>query len=118
MKYKTLFRIICKAIGVYFVVLGITSMLSVASSVAAGFLISSLSAMRGTSMSWYSAAGAIGALFEIAAGCYLFFDGRLLADWAIPGNRTYCPECGYDLHAIVSSACPECGAHFGRKAEG
>jgi hypothetical protein len=114
MKYKTLFRIICKAIGVYFFVLGITGVLNMASSLVVGFLINSGPGVRSYA---YSGVGAIGALFEIAAGCYLFFDGRLLADWAIPGNRPYCPECGYDLSAAVSGICPECGTPTGANAE-
>ena len=39
MKYKTLFRIICKAIGVYFFVLGVVNLLGTAGGVVAGFLM-------------------------------------------------------------------------------
>lgn len=31
----------------------------------------------------------------------------------IPGH-IYCKHCGYDLHAITSDACPECGAAISR----
>jgi hypothetical protein len=116
MKYKTLFRIICKAIGVYFFVLGVAGVLSAAGNFAINLLAGSAAGVY-SPMTWYYLVGGIGALFEIAAGCYLFFDGRLLADWAIPGNRTYCPECGYDLNNNLSGVCPECGTPTGRKAE-
>ena len=45
----------------------------------------------------------------IIAGVYLFFGGRWIADKAIPGNRPYCYECGYDLSNYVGERCPECG---------
>ena len=48
-------------------------------------------------------------------GLYLFFGGKWIADLAIPGNRPYCPECGYDLTGATESRCPECGTPFSAK---
>jgi rubrerythrin len=46
---------------------------------------------------------------EMIAGAYLFFGGKWVADKAIPSNRPYCHECGYELTGNVSDRCPECG---------
>ena len=43
---------------------------------------------------------------------YLFFGGKWIADKAIPGNRPYCHECGYDLTNAVGNVCTECGTPF------
>jgi hypothetical protein len=107
MKYKTLFRVICKAIGVYFFIWGMSGVIAAAGNAVAYFLARN----SNSSVELFYLIGAAGSLFEIAAGCYLFFDGRLIADWAIPGNRKYCPECGYDLNNSVSGICSECGTH-------
>ncbi len=41
----------------------------------------------------------------------LDLDGAVsnIANLAIPGNRPYCDECGYDLTRAGAAACPECG---------
>ncbi|MGB7157408.1 MAG: hypothetical protein WBD40_05045 [Tepidisphaeraceae bacterium] len=36
---------------------------------------------------------------------------------AIPGNRPYCHECGYDLTNAVGHVCVECGTPFKAAAE-
>ena len=43
---------------------------------------------------------------------YLFFGGKWVADKAIPGNRPYCHECGYDLTNAAGNVCTECGTPF------
>jgi predicted amidophosphoribosyltransferase len=47
-----------------------------------------------------------------ASGLYLFFGGKWIVDLAIPGNRPYCQECGYDLTGAHRDRCPECDTPF------
>jgi hypothetical protein len=47
-----------------------------------------------------------------AVGLYLFFGGKWIVDKAIPSNRPYCHECGYELTAATQNRCPECGTPF------
>jgi hypothetical protein len=107
MKYKTLFRIMCKAIGVYFFVSGCSGALMNISGLIVMFFVSP--AAVGPYRSLYSIPSGIGSLVDFAVGYYLFFHGQTVANWAVPGNRPYCPECGYDLSGSVSGMCPECG---------
>ena len=94
--------------GVYFFVLGSAGLLSVAT---VRFSVASRVAPGG-SIGWTIAQGASYAatpVFELVVGFYLFFGGRRIADLAVPSNRPYCPECGYDLTGTKGSVCPECG---------
>jgi hypothetical protein len=102
MRYKTLFRMLLKAMGVYFFVMGCGQLLGTA-----GVRL----ALQGNS-GWTVAQGlsvTMAPLFNLSIGLYLFFGGRRLADMAIPSNRTYCPECGYDVMGSQNRICPECG---------
>ena len=106
MRYKTLFRLGLKLVGVMQIAqwLGSFIMTSI-------YLIHS-GTQQWTSWSQYFAAlGGVHAqaVVQVAIGLYLFFGGRWIADKAIPGNRPYCPECGYDLTSSLSPTCPECG---------
>jgi len=106
MRYKTLFRILLKAIGVYFFVLGCGQLIGTA-----GVRLS----MQGK-VDWSIIQGiqiVAGPGFYLLAGLYLFFGGQYLADLAIPSNRSYCPECGYDATVSTNRICPECGTDRG-----
>lgn len=112
MKYKTLFRILLKAIGVYL----IASNFGFVVQLAITFLMDMLSSsgtggMFGSQLGWslrFSGGGILSFLF----GFYLFFGGKWIVNCAIPSNRPYCQECGYELTRSRSTRCPECGTPF------
>ncbi|HEV2296347.1 MAG TPA: hypothetical protein VGR35_21065 [Tepidisphaeraceae bacterium] len=105
MKYKTLFRLHLKVIGVLAFVFGTASVMS-----SLGYLFT------GLYPSSFGMAQLGASLFSMAMGLYLFFGGKWIADKAIPGNRPYCHECGYDLTNAAGCVCSECGTPF-RPAE-
>ncbi len=102
MRYKTLFRVWLKVLGVYLVVTG-----------TAGFILTLVSITRqwefGVSIGAQLQNG-LPRLFSLAIGLYLFFGGKWITDLAIPSNRPYCAECGYDIGHSPGDTCPECGA--------
>ena len=107
MRYKTLFRVMLKFLGVWLTAQGVISVTSTLFSMVRAAWFSG-----GTPYSiayWLSfPSGIVG----IAIGLYLFFGGKWIADLAIPGNRPYCHECGYDLSGAAGSICNECGTPF------
>jgi|SRR5581483_11274271 len=112
MRYKTLFATLCKLLGVYFFVLGLVGLIGAVMN-----MVIVMMASRGipaasvpAQWKWYLVSSTA-QIFEIGAGLYLFFNSRRVADLAIPGNRPYCPECGYDLTGNAGDICPECGSH-------
>ncbi len=106
MKYKTLFRLFQKIVGLAACTFGITSSAGWLGQMAWYFNASRAAASW--PWSWWQTIPYSG-LTAIALGLYLFFGGRWIANLAIPGNRPYCDECGYDLTRAGAAACPECG---------
>jgi hypothetical protein len=113
MRYKTFFRVILKAIGVYLVVQGLTMnwmgpIQAVWQLVASTFWPSLVAAPFQDQWVYY-----IGSLLtaaaQIAIGLYFFLGGEWIVNMAIPSNRPYCVECGYDLSQTSGERCPECG---------
>ena len=115
MKHKTWFRLLLKAIGVFMVLNSIPSVLSQVAGIVIN-IVSSVSAPQpglGGGGFWVQWTWWLPQLFwwaaQIGIGCYLFFGGRWIVDRAIPSNRPYCPDCGYDLSRNTTAHCPECG---------
>jgi hypothetical protein len=113
MKYKTLFRMLLKVIGVWVFITGAGAFVGQLGYLAFYFTTPS---MRGTGQQWYFVWSLLSPCVQMGLGLYLFFGGKWIADKAIPGNRPYCHECGYDLTNAAGNVCTECGTPF-RAAE-
>jgi hypothetical protein len=102
MKHKTWFRLVLKAIGVLFIGLSIEPLTwAIGSIIDWGFDVS-------TAIGW-TVSSALAGVTLCSLGLYLFFGGEWIVNKAIPSNRPYCPECGYDLSKSKGGRCAECG---------
>jgi hypothetical protein len=107
MKYKTLFRTGLKLLGLYFSITGIAAIVSAVMQIVGVWYQHGNAPGLGYSF-YYTAGG----FLQLGLGLYLFFDGKWIADKAIPGNRPYCHECGYDVSHAEGRVCSECGTEF------
>ena len=111
MKYKTLFRVLLKLLGVYFAGMGLVLLAS-----QVGNFVSMVMFRRGQFaqpyQNWPYYLQLVSPLVQLGLGTYLFFGGKWIVDRAIPGNRPYCHECGYDLTGAAGDVCNECGTAF------
>lgn len=117
MRYKTAFRLAVKAIGVYLIVESLMGLLTASAYLTSLSLSGTLGG--GGGFDWYfqviQFVHPIGAL---VLGLYLFFGGRWIVNLAIPSNRPYCHECGYELRGLPAEGeCPECGVAYRVPAE-
>jgi hypothetical protein len=106
-KYKTLFRLALKVVG-------ICSVIAALPTTAEALTRILISVSRG---SWFltpleTVLDFLGPIFMVGAGCYLFFGGEWIVNKAIPSNRPYCHECGYMLKNLTGNKCPECDTPF------
>ncbi len=110
MKHKTWFRLVVKAIGLLVMSLSI------------GHIVNTFLAYLGewietggvTWRAWMLSYG-LGQSVAFLFGLYLFLGGEWVVNKAIPSNRPYCPECGYELAHHTSPKCPECGVALPEK---
>jgi hypothetical protein len=116
MRYKTLFRVLVKVIGVALLAMATVTAAQSLPTILAELIDPQLGAMFGVGASrWYQfrtlwAPPLCTFLVEAGLGLYLLLGGKWLANIAIPSNRPYCGECGYELTKALSTTCPECGA--------
>jgi hypothetical protein len=113
MKHKTWFRLLLKAIGVYMVLSAIPNLLSQIMGIVVNIAMytpsgAGISSPFWTNLSWWLPQF-IWWFGQVGIGLYLFFGGKWIVNMAIPSNRPYCPECGYDLSRKTTDRCPECG---------
>jgi len=108
MKYKTLFRLLLKAVGVLIFARGLHMFLQQGF----GIVYALASQSMGLPSLWWVVGTLVAAAVQLVIGLYLFFGGKWVVDKAIPGNRPYCHECGYDLTGLQRNRCPECDTPF------
>ena len=109
MKYKTLFRLLVKVLGLWLVVQGVAGCATGITQFL-GYLSQAWSGGMSISSGLLWVGGQLlGSGIEIAAGLYLFIGGAWIINMAIPSNRPHCPECGYPLRELTGPSCPECG---------
>ncbi len=117
MKHKTWFRLVLKAIGVLMIGFAASGVANLLANV--GYLTMygdpfGVGGGRSTNwIYWQFISQHVGDLVQAGLGVYLLFGGRWIADLAIPSNRPYCPECGYDNSEATGKRCPECGVPLG-----
>ena len=101
MRYKTLFRVLLKFLGVWLFIEGLATIAAIVFQFVDLFSVGSV----GLGFLGWGFSGVV----QLSAGLYLFFGGRWIVDMAIPSNRPFCPECGYDMSSPPGPQCPECG---------
>ncbi len=105
MKHKTWFRLVIKAIGVACLAWGIPEFLAMS----AYSIIQILDPNRFMApLGWFGIYVSKPLLLTLC-GLLLFFKPNWIVNMAIPSNRPYCPECGYDVSKASGTICPECG---------
>jgi len=111
MKYKTLFRLAVKLIGVFFAAWGfVLAVEAVGDAIVILLRISGYQPVGPLYQAWWwiDKFSHIGG--RVALGTFLFLFPNLITNLAIPSNRPYCPHCEYDLKGRERSRhCPECG---------
>lgn len=112
MTQRGLFRVLMRAIGLYFSIEGAVMLVYHGLSIA-------YTSMSGNSSSrWLESVllSIVYSLGQLLAGLYLVFGGRLVLDQLFPRGTDRCHECGYDLSRTTAPVCPECATKIPAKA--
>ena len=111
--HRNWFTLVVRLLGILFVGLGITKLIS------SWFLIYLIQKVNGPSLNsgdiirWTLAL--IGATAQVGFGVYLLFGGERLINWCLRSaermpSSAVCIHCGYDLSMSKGKQCPECGS--------
>jgi hypothetical protein len=114
-KYKTLFRLMLKIIGVWLIVHAMLEWSTIVYRIiewVAPIYPGNPSHSNLTSRRIWEVMQFAKPFAEAAVGLYLFFGGEWIVNKAIPSNRAYCHECGYMLKNLTGTRCPECDTPF------
>jgi len=110
MKYKTLFRLAVKFLGLCFIAIALVRASDVTAMLVSLYFRANMQWQPG--IFWRVVLSQLGIQsgISLGLGIYLFFRGQWVVNLAIPSNRPYCPHCGYDLKGREHGRhCPECG---------
>ena len=111
MKYKTAFRLAVRLVGVFLAAQWVPSFAAGLASVAQTLIFGGGLLMPDTWILVTLIQSGLG----IAIALYLFFRGEWIVNLAVPSNRPYCHECGYELTGLPADGqCPECGTEYRR----
>ena len=103
---KTLFAVLMKALGVYFLLSGAVAFLEYIPYVLDDdYGWGTGAADWSFYWNWFVYAGVWPVL-----GIWLIFKGQVLANWVIAPAGGRCEECGYTIRGVESNRCPECGS--------
>ena len=101
------FKLLVRAIGVFYLATAIPSVLSsIWSSVQYWMEV-------GTDMYGFIA-GSVYWVSQLGIALYLLLGGRRLIDFCLRDLKRCCPNCGYPTEGLTGPSCPECGARIGR----
>jgi hypothetical protein len=114
MKYKTLFRLALRLVGILLIAESLPWLVVGCAALALDVFTGGVFAASSGFISWQFQNAVIHLLGGLT-GLYLFFGGAWIVNRAIPSNRPYCPECGYEITGLPPEGlCPECGTAYRR----
>ena len=117
MKYKTLFRLAVRLIGLFLIATSLPWVIGGCGTIAIGVLAGPFFGTSSGLLGWEFESVVIH-LLGTFAGLYLFFGGAWIVNRAIPSNRPYCPECGYETTGLPPDGiCPECGTAYRKPSQ-
>jgi hypothetical protein len=107
MNYRTWFRLIIKAMGVFVIILALAKLTSNSVNLLTSFFTVIRTGMASPDWRYWGPMLAEPGVM-IALGLYLVFRGQWIVSVCCPADRC-CRECGYNISKCQGSSCPECG---------